>query len=306
MVDNLIGSPVVSGVDGSAPALNAARWAAGEASTRRAPLLLAYAVATRVRRAGGGFELAEDYQNALESEGRGFMAEAAEQITAAHPDLSVRTEVRVGDALSVLTELSARARLVALGARGLGGFSGMLAGSTAAGLVAHGHAPVAVVRGRTVDAQPPTTGAVVVGVDGSAAGEAAVALAFAASSVRRAELVAVHTWVEFASDSAYAYARQFIVDWAAAERYEEELLADGLAGWQEQYPDVAVRRVLTRDRPLRQLLAHAADAQLLVVGSRGHRRIAGRLLGSTSQALIYHSPCPLLVARPNTATEEPR
>jgi len=41
-----------------------------------------------------------------------------------------------------------------------------------------------------------------------------------------------------------------------------------------------------------------ADAQLIVVGSRGHGGIAGMMLGSTSQALIYHAPCPLLVVRP--------
>jgi nucleotide-binding universal stress UspA family protein len=48
-------------------------------------------------------------------------------------------------------------------------------------------------------------------------------------------------------------------------------------------------------------LSIACHAQLLVVGSRGHGGFAGMLLGSTSQALIYHSPCPLLVVRPAVA-----
>jgi nucleotide-binding universal stress UspA family protein len=71
-----------------------------------------------------------------------------------------------------------------------------------------------------------------------------------------------------------------------------------MAGWQEKYPDVEVRRVVTRDRPVRCLLNHAVDAQLLVVGSRGRGGFSGMLLGSTSQALMYHAPCPLLVVRP--------
>jgi nucleotide-binding universal stress UspA family protein len=122
-------------------------------------------------------------------------------------------------------------------------------------------------------------------------------MAFDEASWRRAELVAVHTWLEFSSDNAYAYARQFLVDWDAIETREREVLAERLAGWQEKYPDVAVRRVVTRDRPVRCLLEHAADAQLLVVGSRGRGGFTGMLLGSTSQALIYHAPCPLLVTR---------
>jgi len=118
--------------------------------------------------------------------------------------------------------------------------------------------------------------------------------------LRGADLVAVHTWIEFSSDSAYAFAHQFIVDWDVIETRERELLAERLAGGQESYPDVTMRRVVTRDRPVRCLLDHAADAQLLVVGSRGHGGLPGMLLGSISQALIYHAPCPLLAVRPAT------
>jgi nucleotide-binding universal stress UspA family protein len=90
------------------------------------------------------------------------------------------------------------------------------------------------------------------------------------------------------------------MDWKAVEDTETGRLAERLAGWQEKYPDVTVRRIVTRDRPVRCLLEHSADAQLLVVGSRGHGQFSGMLLGSTSRALIYHAPCPLLVARPGT------
>jgi nucleotide-binding universal stress UspA family protein len=82
------------------------------------------------------------------------------------------------------------------------------------------------------------------------------------------------------------------------EQMENELLAQRLAGWQEKYPDVAVRRVVTSGRPVEQLLDQAAGAQLMVVGSRGNGGFSGMLLGSTSQALIRHATCPLLVVRP--------
>ncbi|MBJ8347046.1 universal stress protein [Antrihabitans sp. YC2-6] len=48
----------------------------------------------------------------------------------------------------------------------------------------------------------------------------------------------------------------------------------------------------------RGLLEYAQSAQLLCVGSRGHNRETGRLLGSTSRYLLQNSPCPVIVCPP--------
>ncbi|MFD8596000.1 universal stress protein [Kitasatospora sp. NPDC059646] len=45
------------------------------------------------------------------------------------------------------------------------------------------------------------------------------------------------------------------------------------------------------------LLAAARDAELLVVGSRGHGGFAGALLGSVGQHCVQHAPCPVVVVR---------
>ena len=49
----------------------------------------------------------------------------------------------------------------------------------------------------------------------------------------------------------------------------EELLAERLAGWQEQYPDVQVTRIVEQAQPARQIVQQSEEAQLVVVGSRG-------------------------------------
>lgn len=285
---------IVAGVDGSAAALRAARWAADEAARRRLPLRLVRIVT--VTELVGGFTPPADFYRELESEGERELAEAQEEVRRARPGLDVGGVLRTTPLIPTLIDISEEARLMVLGSRGTGGFRELLTGSTAIALAAHGHCPVVVVR--DTGAEPPTTGPVVVGVDGSPVSEPALAVAFDEAASRGAELVAVHVWAEYASDIAYAAARQFLVDWSAAETREDEVLAERIAGRQEKYPDVPIRRVIADGRPASRLLDEAAGAQLLVVGSRGRGGFAGMLLGSTSRALIHHASCPVMVVRP--------
>ncbi|HEX5403318.1 MAG TPA: universal stress protein [Pseudonocardiaceae bacterium] len=297
MSSDVVGRPIVAGVDGSDSARHAALWAADEAVRRRVPLRLVFVAHMPMPGYPGGVGLSMDFVAGLRDEGRRLLTELRSAVLDGRPELDLDTVVLTGPPIPTLIAASEPARLMVLGSRGLGGFTGMLIGSTAVALAAHGHCPVAVVRGED---QPPSSGPVVVGVDGSPASETAVAVAFEEASLRGAELVAVHTWNDYASDGSFAAAHAFIADWGVIETREAEKLAERLAGWQEKYPDVTVRRVVTRDRPVRCLLQEAADAQLLVVGSRGRGGFTGMLLGSTSQALVCHAPCPVLVARPTT------
>jgi nucleotide-binding universal stress UspA family protein len=65
-----------------------------------------------------------------------------------------------------------------------------------------------------------------------------------------------------------------------------------------QYPSVHVKQAVVHDRPAAGLLGFSGTAQLIVAGSHGHRGVTGLLLGSTTQALIAHSTCPVVIARP--------
>lgn len=136
----------------------------------------------------------------------------------------------------------------------------------------------------------------VVGVDGIPVSERAVGLAFEEAALRAAPLTALMACDDFVHDTPDGSLR-LVADWGAVEAEEQRVPAERLAGWQERYPGVTVERAVVRGRPTRALLAAERGAQLLVVGGYGRGGFAGMLLGSTSQAVIHHAPCPLAVVR---------
>ena len=294
--------PVVAGVDGSECALDAVRWAAAEAALRRHPLRLVAAHAWLSGGLVGDPGLGVDPRVVMRDLVRGHLAAAAAAARAVAPDVPVEEVEAIGLPVPVLEAESSRAELLVLGDRGLGGFTGLLLGSVGVALTAHAACPVVVVRGPAPDRPGPRAEPVVVGVDGSPAGEAAVAFAFEAAALRGVPLVAVHAWQDVLVDATMAP----LVDWDAVEAQEREVLAERLAGWGARYPDVEVRRLVVRDRPAHALVEESGRAQLVVVGSRGRGGVVGMLLGSVSQALLHHAACPVVVARSVSVGPTPR
>ena len=71
-----------------------------------------------------------------------------------------------------------------------------------------------------------------------------------------------------------------------------------VTSWEKAHPDVELHRLVTVRSPREALLTAARDAQLLVLGSRGRGGLHGMMLGSVSQALLFHAPCPVAVVHP--------
>jgi nucleotide-binding universal stress UspA family protein len=163
-----------------------------------------------------------------------------------------------------------------------------LLGSVSSSAVHHAHCPVAVVH--EVDTAD-QSGPVLVGVDGSPASDKAIALAFDEASRRGADLVALHAWSDVAVFPILG------MDWREYEAQGEEILAERLAGFQQEYPDVKVRRQLVCDKPARWLIDESRHAQLVVVGGHGRGGFPGMLLGSVSSALAQSAQAPLIVVR---------
>lgn len=279
---------IIVGVDGSSASELAVDWAARDAVLRGLPLTVVHVLPTHEAALWVDVPIPEEYLKAAEIKGRTIVSGAVE-IAGQATDHRVRVvELAVsGHPVSTLLDLSKDAAMVVVGSRGLGAISGRLLGSVSSGVLHHAHCPVAVFHDEYHPHAP-----VVVGIDGSPASEAAVAIAFDEASRRRVPLTAVHTYTDAVADEGFAYA-----NWTMVVEQAEEALGERLAGWQERYPDVTVRRVVARDWPAHQLLEQAKDAQLVVVGSHGRGGFAGLLLGSVSSAVAQSAGVPVIVAR---------
>ncbi|BCB89550.1 universal stress protein [Phytohabitans suffuscus] len=142
--------PVVVGVDGSPHSDRAVAFAAEEAVLRKTDLRAVHAwTGPASTRAGDMLPLVYDPELVGEDESR-LLSEATAGLTERHPDLLVAHRVVRGRAARTLIGQSHGAQLVVVGARGRGGFTGLLLGSVSQALLHHAECPVAVVRAAEV------------------------------------------------------------------------------------------------------------------------------------------------------------
>jgi nucleotide-binding universal stress UspA family protein len=167
-----------------------------------------------------------------------------------------------------------------VGSRGRGGLAGLLLGSVSSQVAAHAPGRVVVVRGRWRPAGGFTPGPVVVGADGSAASRAAVDFAFEQAALRNAPLLAVCALADAPGG-------------LGGSRNRQEEVEQAMIRLEKEHSGIAVLRHVATGSARDALLAAARDAQMLIVGSRGRGGLREMLLGSVSQALTCHAPCPV-------------
>lgn len=93
---------------------------------------------------------------------------------------------------------------------------------------------------------------------------------------------------------------------AAVRRQAEDMLEQLVHELDETVEGIDVRRSVVEDRnPAEALLELSADADLLVVGSRGRGGFTSLLLGSVSHAAVLHAPCPVVVIPPGVEDRKP-
>ncbi|MFI5540131.1 universal stress protein [Nocardia sp. NPDC051900] len=283
---------IVVGIDGSPTAVGAARWAGAVADRQRATLVL-LGVVPALDYPMTSSALAEvNLLPELRAAAKKKVEEAFDAVRADQPDIEIHRTVEDGSPARELIKHSAEARMVVVAAKHQDRLSTLLLGSTALTVANKAACPVTVWRGR-LDRPQPDERPVLVGVDGSPGSSAALGEAFELASTLGVEVTALHAW----NDPDLLQWTPVPDAWDVLAQQEEALLSECLAGWCEKYPDVTVTKVVEKNTPAQALLAHAEKAQLLVTGSRGHNRLTGLVLGSTSQNLLHHAASPVVICR---------
>ena len=134
---------------------------------------------------------------------------------------------------------------------------------------------------------------VVVGVDDSPAAAEAVRWAAHEAALRGASLHVMHAWElpRFAGWEDAPVTREGL-------QAESRRILDGLTDQAAaSQPGLDVVGVSVEGAPAAELIAAAADADLLVVGSRGEGGFKGLLLGSVSHQCALHAPSPVVIVR---------
>jgi nucleotide-binding universal stress UspA family protein len=164
---------------------------------------------------------------------------------------------------------------------------------------------------------------IVVGADGSAASNRALAWAWDEAKLRRdATLVVLHAYESPVPRSHYPYSYSYLpagtlerlsaqeresldVQETIARQHAERVVHDALGSiganqhvslGDEGGGPVVKRLVVARD-PAKTLIEMSRESDLVVVGNRGHGGFKGLLIGSVSQQLLQHARCPVLVVR---------
>lgn len=268
---------VLVGVDGSAHNTSAVAWAAAEALSSSATLVLVHddggaggaaARATLDRAAAEALQVDRDLRVVARvatdaGPAAGLVRSAREeQLRADDEDGSVGTEP-----------------VVVVGRRGGGGFREMTLGSTARRLAHQPDGPVTVIVPSGWDPSD-------VGQDAPVVVEAVSdhALAFAtARAVRLGRgLVAVSSWSVPADEAMAGLPIPQV--WSVHADRAEQKLEETLRPWRAAYPGLEVVAVATDRHPVAALLDQGTGAELLVVPR-----------GTTAAAVVEHTECPVAV-----------
>jgi nucleotide-binding universal stress UspA family protein len=278
---------IIVGVDGSAEAEAAAKWAVREAELREDDVLLVHAYEVPLLPSSGmAAAIAQGRQE------RQALLDKVAGTLAVPPRMHLDQRIEIDSPESLLPQLSERAELTVLGQdhRALSGR--MPLGHTASTVASMSRHPVvAVPRGWTAPADDRRP--IAVAIDGLHSSSSTLSFAFTEASLRQAPVLVVHSAP--------------LSELAIGEQDTRLNLAEILAGWKADYPNIDVETILLAGPPRDTVATVSADAQLLVVGVPYRGREFTRWVRSVARAVLDRASCPVAVIpqqHPRSATAD--
>lgn len=284
---------ILVGVDGSPESLAALDWAIGwaQAGGGRVHIICAYSLPSFAASSlDGGYAALDD--RSIKEGAQAVIDEALEHTR--DSGVEITSSLEPGDPTGILVDMSRDVSLVVVGTRGGGGFADRLLGTVSSALPAHAFCPVVVTPRHREGSPFVPVKRIVVGVDGSSPAHHALDNAVVEADIWGAEVTAISA-VPMASGAGVlawlpaAVDRDAVLDdvRGALDRAVERAL--------EGHEGVKVRRHALDGNAAALLSEFSTAVDLVVVGSRGRGGFTGLLLGSTSQAVLSHSTCPIMV-----------
>ncbi|MFT4041628.1 MAG: universal stress protein [Gordonia sp. (in: high G+C Gram-positive bacteria)] len=289
---------IVVGIDGSAAATTALRWAAETANREHRTLTVLGVFDPLAANHAPEPIIAASVLDAISADVTAAVHEAVASARTQFPGLEVEGRVAAGTASAVLIDAANHASLAVVGTRHLSGVKGLFLGSVSTSVAAHATGPVAVIAGET------GPGPVVAGVDGSPLTQYVLRAAFHQAAKLKVGVTVVHSWTDLSNETLagqHADADQLFVAGAGVH----ESIGQWILHYSDVHPDIPVNTVVAADGPVHHILTAGRDASLIVVGSRGRGGFAGTLLGSTSQAILHHATRPVLIVKQSFPLDEP-
>lgn len=239
--------------------------------------------------AGLDSEFPEGAESGFHTASESALLVAESTAKGAAPHLEVTATMRAGIPHEELVKASHGTDLVVIGSHKTSAVAGIVNGTLPLKVAGHAECPTVVV---PVGWQP-RRGDVVVGWSDDPTAEAALDFAAAEAVRTHEDLVIVHTWGSAPSAPMDGDGSAVLVqELGAAHR---QLLADAAHRVEVAHPGLSVTQLLRAASAAVSIVRAAANASLVVVGSRGRGAVAGFLLGSVSHDVVVNMPAPVVV-----------
>ena|GEM_PF-67276 len=297
--------PVLVPLDGSPLAETALPWAVVLARKWSAPLLLARVVERDNYGAGSPAPVNSSERELEVAAGSAYLHNQATTLRAAHPELTVYTELAQGDPTITLLEMEqlSGARLAVLTTHGRTGLARWARGNVAEKITRHGVAPVLLVRpwdqpevlaGRPADGRRGLR--VVVPLDGSSLAQGVLPLAIELAAGDGGELIFTAMIQTHPEQSIGAYYHPRI----EGQRQEANHYLDRLCG-EVRAQGVSARSIVGIEHDVAGAIIDVAStesADLIALSTHGRGTLGRMLNGSIADRVAHAARVPVLLYRP--------